>query len=212
MVVVPRSDQLGFPQLEMDETNIFRTFGITRNINSMMSSALQNAPRTIGFPPLLCEEPRILILGTLPGGESLEHQQYYYSNSNRIWKVLRCLTGEPMPVNYTQKKALLAKYHIVLWDYYESAIRPGSDDKDIRDAKPNNIAEFLTEHPTIKVIAINGFGKYRKFGEKIKKGLADIPELADIRVLRLPETSGGNANYGWGILENLAIEWKQIFD
>ena len=86
------------------------------------------------------------------------------------------------------------------------------DDKDIRDAKPNDIAGFLTEHPTINVIAINGFGKYRKFGEKIKRSLAGNSGLADIRVLRLPETSGGNANYGWGILENMAGEWKQIFD
>lgn len=178
----------------------------------MMNNTFQNSTRTYGFPPLLCEEPRILILGTLPGGESLEHRQYYYSSSNRIWKVLCHLTGEPMPVDYTQKKALLAKYHIVLWDYYESAIRPGSDDKDIRDARPNDIASFLAEHPTIKVIAINGFGKYRKFGERIKRSLAGNPGLADIRVLRLPETSGGNANYGWGILENLAGEWKQIFD
>ena len=117
-----------------------------------------------------------------------------------------------MPIDYTQKKALLAKNHIVLWDYYESAIRPGSDDKDIRDARPNNIIGFLTEHPTIKVIAINGFGKYRIFGEKIKRDLAKFPELSDVRVLRLPETSGGNANYGWGVLENLAREWKLIFD
>lgn len=113
----------------------------------MTNSTFQDKPRPYGFPPLLCEEPRILILGTLPGGESQEHRQYYYSNSNRIWKVLCYLTGEPMPADYTQKKALLAKYHIVLWDYYESAIRPGS---------------------------------------------------------------GGNANYGWGVLENLAREWSSL--
>ena len=178
----------------------------------MKNSTFQDHLRTYGFPPLLCEEPRILILGTLPGGESLEHRQYYYSKSNRIWKVLCYLTGEPMPVDYSQKKVLLAMYHIVLWDYYESAIRPGSDDKDIRDARPNDITGFLAEHPTIRVIGINGFGKYRKFGERIKRNLAGIHGLTDVRVLGLPETSGTNKNHGWGILENLAGEWKQIFD
>ncbi len=172
---------------------------------------LEDSSRTYGFPPLMCEEPRILILGSLPGGESLRHQQYYYSSSNRIWKVLCYLTGEVMPEDYAQKKALLAKYHIVLWDYYESAIRPGSDDKDIRDAKPNDIVGFLAEHPTIKIVAVNGFGKYRDFGGKIKKELALNTALAGVRVLRLPETSGGNANYGWGVLEHLAGEWAQIF-
>ena len=88
----------------------------------MINSTFQDSTRTYGFPPLLCEEPRNLILGTLPGGESLEHRQYYYSSSNRIWKVLCHLTGEPMPVDYTQKKALLAKYHIVLWDLPASSL------------------------------------------------------------------------------------------
>ena len=171
------------------------------------------AHRIYGFEPLLCHNPKILILGTLPGGESLEHRQYYYSNSNRIWKVLCLLTGESLPSDYAHKKSLLAKYHIALWDYYESAIRPNSsNDNDIRDGKPNDINAFIYEYPTIKTVAINGFGKYRKFGERIKRELAKNPALANVRVLRLPETSGGNANYGWGILENLAREWAQIFD
>ena len=168
--------------------------------------------RVYGFEPLLCEEPSVLILGSLPGGESLRQGQYYYSNSNRIWKVLCRLTGEPMPVDYEEKKLLLAKYHIAFWDYYESAIRPGSDDKDIRDARANDIVSFLLKYPTIKVIAINGFGKYKAFGGQIKKELARGPSLSDVRVLRLPETSGGNANFGWGNLENLAKEWRQIFE
>lgn len=168
--------------------------------------------RTYGFPPLMCDNPRILILGTLPGGESLEHQQYYYSNSNRIWRVLCSLTGELMPLTYQQKKELLARHHVVLWDYYESAIRPGSEDKDIRDGHPNDICGFLAANPTIKVIAINGYGKYSKFGERIKRELSLSPALRDMRVLRLPETSGGNANHGWGVLDNLVHEWSQIFE
>lgn len=170
-------------------------------------------PRTKGFNPLLCDAPSILILGSLPGGESLSHKEYYYSNSNRIWKVLCKITGESIPYDYQQKQMLLATYHIALWDYYESAIRAeGSDDKYIRDAIPNDIAGFMAQHPTITTIAINGYGKYRKFGERIKRDLAKNPALADVRVLRLPETSGGNANYGWGSLDNLAREWAQIFD
>ncbi len=178
----------------------------------MKNKAFCNQSRTYGLPPLMCEDPRIFILGTLPGGESLAHQQYYYSNSNRIWKVLCYITGEPIPVDYAQKKALLAKYDIALWDYYESAIRLGSDDKDIRDARPNDIVGFLAAHPSIKVIGINGFGKYRKFGKKIQRNLACMLGLSDVRVLRLPDTSGNNANHGWGDLENLARAWGKIFD
>ena len=118
-----------------------------------------------------------------------------------------------MPMDYAQKQALLAKYHIVLWDYYESAIRPdSSNDKDIRDGHPNDIPSFLVAHPTIKTIGINGFGKYKEFGGKIVRELAEKPAFADVRVLRLPETSGSNKNHGWGDLDNLAAEWSHIFD
>ena len=118
-----------------------------------------------------------------------------------------------MPSDYEQKQALLAKHHIALWDYYQSAIRPdSSNDKDIRDGKPNDILAFMTQHPSIKVIAINGFGKYDDFGEQILRNLAKNPALADIKVLRLPETSGSNKNYGWGDLNKLSAEWEQIFD
>ncbi len=168
--------------------------------------------RTYGFEPLMCDEPRIVILGTLPGEESLQHQQYYYSNSNRIWKVLCLLKNEPIPNNYDEKKQLLAKYHIALWDYYESAIRVGSSDNKIRDARPVDICGFLSSNPTIETIAINGFGKYKKFGKKIQKELNKVFPNRRIRVLRMPETSGVNTNHGWGDLNFLANDWNRIFE
>lgn len=167
--------------------------------------------RIYGFPPLMCKDPKVLILGSLPGHESLDHKEYYYSNSNRIWKVICGITGEILPESYDQKKAFLAKYRIVLWDYYESAVRDGSDDKNIRDERPNDIVSFIRENPSITTIAINGFGKYKKFGRTLKRLLQEA-QLIGIRVLRLPETSGANTNYGWGVLSNLISEWKCIMD
>ncbi len=78
-----------------------------------MEIGLNHIYRTYSVSPLLYDEPRIHILGTLPGGESLTHQQYYYSNFNRIWKVLCRITGEPLLIGYNQKKNFLAKYHIL---------------------------------------------------------------------------------------------------
>ena len=168
--------------------------------------------RTEGFEPLMCDIPKIVIMGTLPGRESLEHKEYYYSNSNRIWQVLCLLTGETIPRNYEQKKALLAKYHIVLGDYYKSAIRPGSDDRKIQDGIPNDMVAFIRENPTIDTFAINGFGKYKKFGKRIRNSLsAGLPGKM-IRVLSLPDTSGVNKSNGWGNIQALANEWKKIFD
>ena len=81
--------------------------------------------------------------------------------------VLCQLSGEPMPADYIEKKALLARLHIVLCDYYESAIRPDSDDNSIKNGKPNDIRAFLIQHPTIRTIAVNGYGKYRIFGQRM---------------------------------------------
>lgn len=166
--------------------------------------------RTIGFPPLMCNEPRILILGTLPGIESLEHNEYYYSNSNRMWRVLSALyKGEHLWI-YEQKKQLLSKLHIILWDYYHSALREGSSDKNLKDGIPNDIISFLKENLTIETIAINGFGKYEKFGRKIQREIDLYLPDRHIRVLRLPETSGLNVGGGWGVFENLVNEWRKI--
>lgn len=161
----------------------------------------------------MCDELKILILSTLSGGESLARKQYYYSNTNRIWEVLSRLKGEQMPIGYEQKQAFLSKHHIALWDYYQSAIRPdSSNDKDIRDGKPNDILCFMAKHPSINVVAINGFGKYDDFGVQIERDLKKNPALANVKVLRLPETSGSNKNYGWADLDKLSAEWEQIFD
>ena len=168
---------------------------------------------TIGFEPLLCDSPKILVLGSLPGVESITRNEYYYSNSNRLWKVLSAVMGEErVPEAYGQKKAMLAKHHIALWDYYKSAEREGSEDKNIRNPQPNDIASFLRQYPTITTIAVNGFGKYKKFGKQLQKQVNDSGFGGQIRVLRLPETSGVNQNHGWGDVNNLIKEWNQIIE
>ena len=49
-----------------------------------------------GLQPLLCEEPKILILGTFPSENSLEKKEYYSNPSNRFWKVISALFS-PLP-------------------------------------------------------------------------------------------------------------------
>lgn len=165
----------------------------------------------IGFPPLLCDNPKILILGSLPGVESITHNEYYYSKSNRIWKVLTAVVGEEfVPETYSNKKKMLAQYGIVLWDYYKSAEQIGSEDKNIRNPEPNDIASFLRDHTTITTIAVNGFGKFKTFGKQLQKQVNDSGLARQIRILRLPETSGLNQNYGWNKIDNLINEWQQI--
>ena len=147
-----------------------------------------------GFPPLMCHEPRVLILGTIPGKNSISANEYYYDNGNRMWKMLAKLATQELPTNYTEKKVLLEHLHVVLWDYYQFGER----------TNPNDIVGFVRKNPTITKIAINGYGKYNMFGEKLQNQFGQ-----SIKVFRLPETSGLNASW---TLEKLCQDWSVVFE
>ena len=147
-----------------------------------------------GFPPLMCHEPRVLILGTIPGKNSISANEYYYDNKNRMWKMLAKIATQKMPTNYTEKKLLLEHLHVVLWDYYQCVER----------TNPNDIVGFVRKNPTLTKIAINGYGKYKEFGEKLQNQFGQ-----SIKVFRLPETSGLNASW---TLEKLCKEWSVVFE
>lgn len=57
-----------------------------------------------GLEPLLCNEPKILILGSLPGDISIESQEYYANNKNFFWRIIATITGSPVPLSYPAKK------------------------------------------------------------------------------------------------------------
>lgn len=157
-----------------------------------------------GFPPLMCHEPRVLILGTIPGEKSISANEYYCDNRNRMWKMLAELATQKLPTNYSEKKVLLEQLHVVLWDYYQSVERINSTDKGILKGTPNDIVGFIRKNPTITKIAINGYKKYNMFGEKLQNQFGQ-----SIKVFRLPETSGSNASW---TLEKLCQDWSVVFE
>ena len=157
-----------------------------------------------GFPPLMCHEPRVLILGTIPGEKSISANEYYCDNRNRMWKMLAELATQKLPTNYSEKKVLLEQLHVVLWDYYQSVERTNSTDKGILKVTPNDIVGFIRKNPTITKIAINGYKKYNMFGEKLQNQFGQ-----SIKVFRLPETSGSNASW---TLEKLCQDWSVVFE
>lgn len=100
-----------------------------------------------GLEPLLCNEPKILILGSLPGDISIESQEYYANNKNFFWRIIATITGSPVPLSYPAKKEMLAQSHIALWDVYAAAERAGSRDGNIRGGEFNDIVGFIRKNP-----------------------------------------------------------------
>lgn len=152
-----------------------------------------------GFPPVYDEESQILILGSFPSVKSRDAQFYYHHPQNRFWKVLSRLFGEPLPETVEEKKKMLWKHHVAVWDVIESCDIIGSSDSSIKNVVPADIAGLLKK-TKITGIYVNG-GKadalYRKYCE---------PQTGR-KAVRLPSTSPANA--AWD-LERLLEVWKIV--
>lgn len=44
--------------------------------------------RIVGLDPIVFEDSRILIVGSMPSVISLKEQMYYANKNNRFWKIL----------------------------------------------------------------------------------------------------------------------------
>ena len=165
-----------------------------------------DTPRKQGLPPLTGPSPRVLILGSLPGDESLRRQEYYGHPRNLFWKVLAEVFEDRLPENYPEKKDFLARHRIALWDVFASARRKGSLDARIQDSAYNDIAGLLKAYPDIRTIALNG-GKAAGAFKSLQR---ERPEaFRNVRILPLTSTSPLSISAGWPP-ERLVGQWKVL--
>lgn len=155
--------------------------------------------RHTSFPPLVDPCSRLLILGSLPGAQSLVAQQYYAHPQNQFWKLLESVFGISLvSASYADRLAALAAQHIALWDAIESASRHGSSDGDIKNAAPQDLWFVLNQCPQLSVIGFNG-GKAAQIGRRILAEKSDMltftssaGEQRGLRLLDLPSSSAAN--------------------
>jgi hypoxanthine-DNA glycosylase len=145
----------------------------------------------------------VLVLGTLPGEESLRRAEYYAHPRNLFWPIIFTLFGggAPSPV-YAERLAFVRVQRIALWDVCEAAHRLASADATIAAEVPNRIHDLLDAHPSIRAVAFNGSGARRLYGRHFKRR----PELL---YLALPSTSPAHARLGF--VEKLAC-WTPLRD
>lgn len=121
------------------------------------------------FAPIIDESCKLLLLGTMPGVESLRRRQYYGNERNAFWRVIYGLFGKEPDESYEKKKAFLLEHSIALWDVLEACEREGSSDGNIKDPVPNDFASLYLQYPNIRSVCFNGrfAGKlYERFVEK----------------------------------------------
>ncbi len=140
-----------------------------------------------GLPAIVDAGARMLILGTLPGEESLRRQEYYGHPRNHFWPMIAAVVGAPSPVAYADRVALLKRSGFALWDVLLSAERIGSLDSAIRNARPNRFAALFRDYPDISTIAFNGQKAHALFRQHV----AHDRRIAkrNLRLLVLPSTS-----------------------
>jgi hypoxanthine-DNA glycosylase len=138
-------------------------------------------------------DARVLVLGTLPGPESLRRQQYYGQPRNAFWKIMGELYGAGPEVPYRRRLQVLKQSRVALWDVCHRAYREGALDADIDPASvvPNDIKGFLELHPGIRLICCNGQTAGRLYERRIWPGLS--PGQQAIRREILPSTSPAHA-------------------
>ena len=145
-----------------------------------------------GLAPIVGENPRILILGTMPSDISLQKQAYYSNESkNKFRKIIYSIYQQDTDLSCEE---LLKKHHIALWDCIKTGKRKGSIDKgfEMNTLIPNDIEAFLKVHPTIRVIILNGKSKSKESTFSIFNKF--FPDLNDrYKVIALDSTSNANA-------------------
>jgi len=155
------------------------------------------------FQPIIDERSRILILGSMPGIESLRLQQYYANPRNQFWKILYELFDTQASQGYEERVSFIKIRKIALWDVIGTCYREGSLDSKIREEKVNNFSALFEAYPDLKAILFNGGKAYETYKKWIGFGAS-----SNITFHRLTSSSPANTKK----YEEKQREWSVIRD
>ncbi|MBM3130691.1 MAG: DNA-deoxyinosine glycosylase [Chloroflexi bacterium] len=141
------------------------------------------------FPPLITENSRILILGTMPGEESLRRQEYYANPRNQFWRIIgEIFQTDLLELTYSARAAFLIQQGLALWDVLESCERSSSLDRDINNRIPNNFQALFETYRNIQVLVFNGQLAHKWFKQSVVQQQA-LEKINRLQKVILPSTS-----------------------
>ena len=141
--------------------------------------------RVNGFEPFIVDG-KLLVLGSFPSVKSRETGFYYGNRQNRFWRVLAETFSLPAPVTIEEKKDLLRRCGVSLWDVVVECDIVGSMDKDIKDPVLADLPALLAAHPYERILA-NGATAYALLTQA-------YPALSPLAV-KMPSTSPANGRF-----------------
>lgn len=162
-----------------------------------------------GFPPVVGERPRVLILGSLPGRRSLAERRYYAQPQNAFWRIMGAIFGAGPELAYEARLERLAAQRIALWDVLAAGRRPGSLDARIVQSSAvfNDFGRFFESHTSLRAICFNGRTAENLYRRNVLPGLEG--PAARIPLHALPSTSPAYAAMPYS--EKLA-RWRSVLE
>ena len=142
----------------------------------------------LGLAPIEWTHARILILGSLPGDQSLRMQQYYANPRNHFWTILATIFDSDIGATWDSRLSFLESHDIALWDVLHSAERDGSLDGRIRNPRVNDFASIVERMPILRTLVLNG-GKAASLFDRHGRSMMTTASLDRLRVLKMPSTS-----------------------
>lgn len=127
-----------------------------------------------GLGPLVSpdKDTTTMLMGTLPGDESLGSNEYFADKRNDFWRLLGGAWGMDMvPLGYDEKKRILYEHGIGIWDVYSAGERKGSSGK-IKNGLLNDFSELKTIAPGLQCVLLLGVeagsfeGVFKELGYK----------------------------------------------
>jgi TDG/mug DNA glycosylase family protein len=145
--------------------------------------------RIRSFAPIADRRARVLILGSMPGVESLTQGRYYAHRHNSFWPIMVALFGLDPAAPYEIRVQALRARRVAVWDVLQSCVREGSLDASIDEEVANDFAAFFAAHRAITHVFFNGAKAQASYRRHVP------PEIGrTMRYARLPSTSPAHAS------------------
>jgi len=153
------------------------------------------SPLLFCFEPVADSNSEVLILGSMPGRESLAAEQYYAHRRNAFWKIMSDLLEFEPNASYDARLQALKTARIALWDVLQSCTRTGSLDSNIDTGSisVNDFRSFFRTHAKIQAVFFNGAMAESAYQRYVLPAVDSLP----ISYMRLPSTSPAHASLSY---------------
>ena len=154
----------------------------------MCANSADPDPECRSFAPVADDRTAVLVLGSMPGRESLRRREYYGFPRNQFWSIAGECFGFDPSLPYRVRLDTLLAHGIGLWDVLAACERPASSlDAAILAPVPNDIPGILARFPRIRRICCNGTAAANYLAKF-------FPEI-DTEIRHLPSTSPAAAMF-----------------